>query len=254
MLATSQPFIFKILIYVCGIILPVAFGIYLKQWLQGDIILKQYSVPGIEASIGLSPIISNHQLNLDVSRILYDNKEYDSVRIERFVLINDDARHLQSGAEFFFVTDDNTPIETSKVVGIEFDYSSPTSDAIHAVQYHHKESGAGFKIETGFPAYAKLEVSLIIDSSDIAPIQNIKGIKITKACREGEQLRTTIHPEAKMISMKFSRLVIWFIGVALFYGILWFLINACLGNQSAGTKIFDTICKFLSGFIRSSGT
>jgi len=241
----NQLLLKKIIIYFLGLLIPTFLSIYLAIWLPG-LNIKYYRIDSLQVSKGISNVISDSELKVDINKVIYKNNEYESLHIVRFVIINNDWQHLGKEAKFFFIIDNKfEKLSTQHIVDIIFNSSTPSGDIIHVKREDNTDIGTGFVLESDFPRNAELRITLLLNTPSLTNID--KNIQIRKLARGNERLSLISDPSSTMVSMKFSKLIIWWICTAILYSAAWLLVNIFTRNYSTGAKITDWILRKLIG-------
>jgi len=232
-------------------ILSLVVVYYGLAWFKTDLVY--YQLDTIEIPKGLSSILPGVDLQIKDSPVVYKNKEYSSLRVERFEMINENWQPIKEGAQFFFVIEASKPIQTEKVVDILFDYSTSSEDIIRYKRNDDASIGPGLTLLSAIPPSTKMQISLILHTSlEESDIYSNREIELRKVSRAGERLRSTNLPDSKMISMPIYGLIITIICSALVYGLIWLGTNIWLHNYSSGARILNWIFVklFGEGFIK----
>ncbi|MFC1541593.1 hypothetical protein ACFL50_03990, partial [Candidatus Latescibacterota bacterium] len=216
-------------------------------WLQGPVNLEYYKAT--DDNYGQLSILDD-KLKFTVTELTYKDKEYQTLRVLKYLIINSNSQNLESGAQFFFsIKDKQKPLEQTHVVDMNFKTNTPQKDPVLISRKDNEIWGPGFIFDSDLPGKSNAEITLVLNGEAEELID--KEIELRKTPRKKERLQLITSPDKATLSMKASHFYIWIASVAILYATMWLLINIFLGNQSTGTKIVDWILKkiFGKGFI-----
>lgn len=217
---------------VIAAVLAAVFPFYWYQLVRGDVTIEYYQIADFTTTLGRSSLADN--LVVNVSRIEFQAESYSSVRIVRFLLVNDESRSLESPARFLFFAGGGQPIDRTSIIDIQFKSLLTSSDVVLWDRWDSPRYGFGFELLSELPGDSRGVVTLILEGSDSRTAN--ASVDMRKVSRRGEFLERVV-PFGGTITFTPTTLLVWLSGAAATWGAAWLLVNIALGNYSTGARL-----------------
>ena len=241
-----RPLAPRVFASILGMVMATVIAVYLANWLKEDIRLKYYTLGPVLAKTGTMPDGDLKSLAIVVEGIKYDGKKYDSLQVSRFLIVNDDAEYVKSGAEFYFTPEDGKSLPEDAVIDIVFNYATAGQEILDAERIDKSLHGPGFRLKSAMPGHSEIRVSLVLDATVLQPGSS-RTIELRKLARGSERLQRITPLSTAMITLKVSSFIVWCLVAAAVYGIAWLLINIYFRNYSSGARLTNKAFKKLFG-------
>ena len=232
----------RLVVFLFSLVLTVVVTFYSARWLGEDIKITYEEINSTEAKIGESELANI--MIAEITRLEYQEKAYESIRMIDYVLANNDSRSVKETQQFYFfgmVGEEILRIDSDAVIDIV---------STHHMFDYNRDSGIApsFTIVAGFEGKSEIPVTLVLNVKDYP---HLSDMKIIVEPGPG-QIDFAVKKPPRTYRLTFGTILLIVLISAASYSILWMIINVTVfKTHTAGARTFDWIFRKmgLPGFL-----
>ncbi|MDA2920510.1 hypothetical protein MYX76_13635 [Desulfobacterota bacterium AH_259_B03_O07] len=229
----KKPKVKRIIGYFFPILVTVVFTIYITWWLEEEASLRYYQSEQFQASSGKVKVTEN--VDLHIESIKYKDKSISSIKVIRYILLNEDVKSIRESAKFFFAKGDGRILDSTDVLDIDVNMLSPLSFPLLWERFYYSEDKPGFEL-LNLIGKSRVLITLVLDTYKFPELANSE-IQMHKLPGGIAPLPTY----ERLITFTVFNFILWIILAAFIWGSSWCILNIILGNYSTGARIVNWI-------------